>query len=190
MAQWYASLPSTRRVAAASLSPLRCVPACSRDCGSAASPTHTLSRHHRDSGHNGSQADKLSGDRDWKQILKKDCIEQPACVREYIRHGVENEPCVLRLAARRALTAKTAVLGKRARAGWEFDHLPSVQTLSTQGASAALRSRADSGAGAREDPTGAFTSAYAESFFLAYFSAVRIPWAGFEAATPHFKVGS
>jgi hypothetical protein len=89
-------------------------------------------------------------------------------VREYIRHGVENEPCMQRLAARRALTAKTAVPGKRARAGWEFDHLPSVQMLSTKGASAALWSRADSGAGARGDPTGAFTSAYAEFCFSVF----------------------
>jgi hypothetical protein len=37
---------------------------------------------------------------------------RPACVREYI-HGVENEPYVRRLAARRASTAKTTISGKR-----------------------------------------------------------------------------
>jgi hypothetical protein len=51
-------------------------------------------------------------------------------VREYIRHGVKNEPDVQRLEVERASTATTTVPGKRARAGWEFDHLPSAQMLS------------------------------------------------------------
>jgi hypothetical protein len=50
-------------------------------------------------------------------------------VREVIRHGVD-EPYLHRLGARRSLTAKTTVPGKRARAGCEFDHLPSAQMLS------------------------------------------------------------
>jgi hypothetical protein len=51
-------------------------------------------------------------------------------VREYIRHGVENERYVQRLEVVRASTAMTTVPGKRARAGWEFDHLPNALMLS------------------------------------------------------------
>ena len=58
-----------------------------------------------------------SSDRRWKQTFTKGYIQQAftrTCVREAIRHGVENAPYLQRVDARRAATGLAAV-GKRKR---------------------------------------------------------------------------
>jgi hypothetical protein len=53
---------------------------------SAPHPTHAPSPHHRDSDHNACQAEDRSGD--GNKLTRRAASSRPACVREYIWHGV------------------------------------------------------------------------------------------------------